>query len=102
MRLDDEVAARGLLAAARELRAGLAQAGSEAAPLSATLSGRELEVAELMLAGNTYKQIGARLFISPKTVEHHVARIRQRLNVTSRAELLEILRDGLQPGLDDA
>ncbi|HEY0698371.1 MAG TPA: helix-turn-helix transcriptional regulator [Micromonospora sp.] len=45
-----------------------------------------------MLAGLTYKQIGARLFISAKTVEHHVARMRSRLHCGSRSELLARLR----------
>jgi DNA-binding CsgD family transcriptional regulator len=57
------------------------------------LSDREQEVAELVLAGMTYKQIGDRLFISAKTVEHHVARIRQRLGCTSRSDLLARLRE---------
>jgi DNA-binding CsgD family transcriptional regulator len=56
------------------------------------LSEREREVAELVLTGLTYRQIGQRLFISAKTVEHHVARIRQRLDVTSRDELFAQLR----------
>lgn len=56
------------------------------------LSGRELEVGQLILAGLSYKQIGERLFISAKTVEHHVARIRQRLGVVSRDELFGRLR----------
>jgi DNA-binding CsgD family transcriptional regulator len=57
------------------------------------LSPRELEVAELLVGGMTYKQIGERLFISAKTVEHHVARMRQRLGSTSRRELLARLRN---------
>jgi DNA-binding NarL/FixJ family response regulator len=56
------------------------------------LSDRELEVASLVVAGLTYKQIGDRLFISPKTIEHHVARIRQRLGCDSRADLILRLR----------
>ncbi|HEY1968049.1 MAG TPA: LuxR C-terminal-related transcriptional regulator [Pseudonocardia sp.] len=56
------------------------------------LSDREREVAELVLAGLTYKQIGERLFISAKTVEHHVARMRQRLGSNSRGELMAHLR----------
>lgn len=64
-------------------------ARSAAAPM---LSDREREVAELILTGLTYRQIGQRLFISAKTVEHHVARIRQRLDVTSRDELFAQLR----------
>ncbi|PZS37408.1 MAG: helix-turn-helix transcriptional regulator [Pseudonocardiales bacterium] len=64
-----------------------------AAPVGApTLSDREREVADLILTGLTYRQIGERLFISAKTVEHHVARMRQRLDVTSRDELFAQLR----------
>lgn len=58
----------------------------------AALSERELEVGGLILAGLTYKNIGERLFISAKTVEHHVARMRQRLGVSSRTELFAELR----------
>jgi DNA-binding CsgD family transcriptional regulator/tetratricopeptide (TPR) repeat protein len=60
---------------------------------AATLSGREQEVARLVLTGLTYKEIGAQLFISAKTVEHHVARIRRRLGATSRRELFGQLKD---------
>lgn len=56
------------------------------------LSEREQEVADLVVAGHTYKQIAGKLFISAKTVEHHVARMRQRLNCQSRSELLARLR----------
>jgi DNA-binding CsgD family transcriptional regulator len=56
------------------------------------LSDREREVAALVLDGLTYKQIGERLFISAKTVEHHVARMRQRLGSGSRGELFAHLR----------
>jgi DNA-binding CsgD family transcriptional regulator len=69
-----------------------------AAPAAATaeaglLSVREREVARLVLDGLTYKQVGDRLFISPKTVEHHVARMRQRLGCGSRGDLLTKLRE---------
>jgi DNA-binding CsgD family transcriptional regulator len=56
------------------------------------LSDREREVAALVIEGLTYKQIGEQLFISAKTVEHHVARMRQRLGSTSRGELMAHLR----------
>jgi DNA-binding CsgD family transcriptional regulator len=61
-------------------------------PLEVTLSERELQVAELVVSGMTYKDVGDRLFISAKTVEHHVARMRQRLGASSRSELLSQLR----------
>lgn len=59
---------------------------------SSRLSGREREVAELLLLGMPYRDIGAQLFISAKTVEHHVARIRRRLGAESRSEMLSMLR----------
>ncbi|HEX2130879.1 MAG TPA: helix-turn-helix transcriptional regulator, partial [Actinophytocola sp.] len=57
-----------------------------------SLSDRELQVAELVVSGLTYRDVGDRLFISAKTVEHHVARMRQRLGASSRSELLSRLR----------
>lgn len=64
---------------------------------SAALSEREREVAELLLLGMPYRDIGAQLFISAKTVEHHVARIRRRLGAESRSEMLSMLRALLTP-----
>jgi DNA-binding CsgD family transcriptional regulator len=61
-------------------------------PAGGRLSQREREVAGLVLDGLTYKQVGDRLFISAKTVEHHMARMRQRLGCSSRGELLAQLR----------
>ncbi|MCI2422012.1 LuxR C-terminal-related transcriptional regulator [Saccharopolyspora sp. K220] len=61
------------------------------------LSEREKEVAELVLAGLTYKQVGKRLFISAKTVEHHISRIKQRLGCANREDLLNRLRELLNP-----
>lgn len=66
--------------------------GLPARPASAQLSDREREVAELLLQGMPYRDIGAQLFISAKTVEHHVARIRRRLGAESRSEMLSMLR----------
>ena len=59
---------------------------------SSRLSDREREVAELLLLGMPYRDIGSQLFISAKTVEHHVARIRRRLGAESRSEMLSMLR----------
>lgn len=51
------------------------------------LSRRELEVLRLVGDGLTNGEIGARLFISPKTAEHHVGRIYSKLNLRKRTEL---------------
>jgi DNA-binding CsgD family transcriptional regulator len=61
-------------------------------PTWARLSDREREVAELVLQGMPYRDIGNQLLISAKTVEHHVARIRRRLGAESRSEMLSMLR----------
>ena len=91
-----------MLQVARDLKLS-AGADSEASPVSTArqggqrlvstaLSDREREVAELLLLGMPYRDIGAQLFISAKTVEHHVARIRRRLGAQSRPEMLSMLR----------
>jgi DNA-binding CsgD family transcriptional regulator len=49
------------------------------------LSGRELEVARLVAAGKTNREISAALCISVKTVEGHLRRVFEKLDVRSRA-----------------
>lgn len=87
-----------LLEAARQFQGTTGRLESAApAPGAATglsaLSERELEVARLVVDGLTYKQAGSKLFISGKTVEHHMARIRGKLGASDRRELLATLRE---------
>ncbi|MCB0972992.1 MAG: LuxR family transcriptional regulator [Actinobacteria bacterium] len=56
------------------------------------LSARESEVGSLVALGHTHREIGSLLYISPKTVEHHVAAIRRKLGVSRRVDLLAALR----------
>ena len=49
------------------------------------LSEREVEVLRLMVRGLSNREIGARLYVSPKTVGHHVQHIYTKTGVTSRA-----------------
>ncbi|GAB2636769.1 LuxR C-terminal-related transcriptional regulator [Prescottella soli] len=96
LRVSDTRGATTLLQVARSLRDTTApQPISESAtpdPAGGTLTEREADVAGLLLLGLTHREIGARLYIAPKTVEHHVARIRRRLGANSRSELLSMLR----------
>lgn len=86
----DPVVVRRLLERAREL----SEPDSPTADAQTSgLSERELAVAQLVVAGSTHREIGAQLYIAPKTVEHHVARIRAKLGAGSRAELLAMLRE---------
>lgn len=104
LRAADTETATALLQVARALRqtprrieraAASPTTGAFAGPTaqaSGPLSDREGEVADLLVLGLTYREVGARLYISAKTVEHHVARIRRRLGAGSRSELLSMLR----------
>ena len=59
---------------------------------SSQLTDREWEIARLVVQGVGYREIGERLFISPRTVEHHVASVRRRLGSPNRAEMIDTLR----------
>ena len=50
------------------------------------LTQRETEVLHLLGEGLSNAEIASRLYISPKTAEHHVGRILQKLDLRSRAE----------------
>jgi DNA-binding NarL/FixJ family response regulator len=52
------------------------------------LSEREREVLQHVGRGYTYRQIGERLFISPKTVENHVRNILDKLHLNRKQELI--------------
>jgi two-component system response regulator NreC len=52
------------------------------------LSERELEVLQLIALGHTNPEIAEKLVISVRTAETHRANIMQKLNVTSRADLV--------------
>ena len=51
------------------------------------LTGRELEVAELVAGGLTNQAIARRLSVAPRTAEAHVENIRRKLQVRSRAQI---------------
>ena len=51
------------------------------------LSNREIEVFEMIGQGLTVQQIAMRLHLSPKTIETHREKVKQKLNVKSSAEL---------------
>jgi DNA-binding CsgD family transcriptional regulator/tetratricopeptide (TPR) repeat protein len=81
---------RGVDRAAAQLRVlgapSRSRPAGDAATVGGSLSGRELDVLELLREGLTNAEIGARLFISPKTAEHHVSRVLAKLGVRSRTE----------------
>jgi DNA-binding NarL/FixJ family response regulator len=61
-----------------------------------TLTSREQEVLQLLAKGLRNKDIAARLFVSERTVNFHLANIYQKLNVSGRTEALsKALEQGL-------
>jgi DNA-binding NarL/FixJ family response regulator len=66
-----------------------AGAAANATPLSG-LTSREVEVLRLVAAGHSNREIGAELFIAPKTVSVHVSNILAKLGAASRTEAAAI------------
>jgi DNA-binding CsgD family transcriptional regulator len=55
-----------------------------------SLTPRELDVARLVAEGRPNKQVAGALFLSEKTVEHHLSRVYAKFGVRSRAELTAV------------
>ncbi|MFD0692917.1 response regulator [Paenibacillus sp. GCM10027628] len=64
-------------------------------PALAELTGREMEILELIASGHTNGQIAARLQLSVKTVANHVTNILNKLEVADRHEAKRLLRNSL-------
>lgn len=70
-----------------EARSALAEIGESAAgPPPGGLTARQAEVLRLLAAGMSNKQIAAELYLSPATVERHLATIYRRLALSGRVE----------------
>src|SRR4029077_20431252 len=67
--------------------------GARGTPAPGGLTGRELEIMLLVARGNTSRQIGEALFISPRTVEMHVQGSLLKLGCRTRAQAVRRLAD---------
>jgi DNA-binding CsgD family transcriptional regulator len=103
LRKAHEIFAR--LGADREMRATREQLRAIGARMPSTrrsgeesgvLSAREAEIARLVAARKSNKEIALALDISPRTVSTHLSNIFQKLGVGSRGELTDRVREGLR------
>jgi LuxR family maltose regulon positive regulatory protein len=62
-------------------------------PTSAELTDRELDVLRLLAAGESYKDIGQKLFLSLNTVQFHVKSVYRKLLVNKRTQAVEKARE---------
>ncbi|MFF2731349.1 AAA family ATPase [Streptomyces sp. NPDC058008] len=81
--------------AADELRATGETARSRTGHARDRLTMQELHIARLVATGATSKEVAARLFLSPRTVDTHLRNIYRKLGINSRRQLRE--RADLRP-----
>ncbi|GAA3391797.1 ATP-binding protein [Cryptosporangium minutisporangium] len=81
-------ACQGELRAAGEV---VRPAPSESRPGPANLTPQQLQIAQLAAQGATNREIAAQLYLSVRTVDHHMRNIFVRLGVRSRVELVKLM-----------
>ena len=81
-----ERARRELLATGETVRRRTADTRGQLTP-------QEAQIARLARAGLSNPEIAAQLFLSPRTVEYHLAKVFTKLNITSRRQLRQALPD---------
>jgi DNA-binding CsgD family transcriptional regulator len=94
----DRIAAKGFAGrAARELLATGATPRKRTDDAHGQLTAQEAQIAALARDGRTNPEIGALLFLSPRTVEWHLRHVFQKLDIGSRRELRVAFADGVNP-----
>jgi DNA-binding CsgD family transcriptional regulator len=83
--------------AAAELRATGETARKRDVSTLDHLTPQELQIARLVAEGGRNREVAERLFLSPKTVEYHLRKVFQKLDITSRTELARLVSSGEAP-----
>jgi DNA-binding CsgD family transcriptional regulator len=86
----------GMAGFTERTRRELAATGETARKRTSTATGpqltpQEAQIARLAAEGLTNPDIGARLFISAKTVQYHMGKVFTKLDSTSRSQLRQVL-----------
>jgi DNA-binding NarL/FixJ family response regulator len=76
-----------------ELTATGEQARPRAPETAELLTPQEARIARLVADGASNVEVGAQLFISPKTVEYHLHKVFRKLGVASRTQVARALAD---------
>ncbi|MEV0352227.1 AAA family ATPase [Nonomuraea sp. NPDC050680] len=81
-----------------ELRAAGIEAAGSVVPSAVTeLSPQQQQIVQLAARGLTNREIGERLFLSPRTVGSHLYRVFPKLGITARSQLRDVV-EGTLPG----
>jgi len=81
--------------ARRELEATGETVAGHAPELRDQLTPHELRIALRVAEGRTNPEVAAELFVSRKTVEHHLSQVYRKLGVRSRTELARVMAPAL-------
>lgn len=81
-----------------ELRAAGGTMDRQHAALLDTLTRQELQIVDAVSRGASNRDVAAQLFISPRTVDHHLRNVFRKLDVTSRTQLARLFLDSSAPG----
>src|SRR5262249_14177287 len=76
--------------ARRELRASGESARRRDPSTLGQLTPQELQIARLVAGGLTNPEIGAQLYLSPRTIDYHLRKVFTKLGIASRTDLARI------------